>query len=275
MRLYLSLDNMGVLIDVHDVSQLERLNLRADASSLHVKCVFWPFAVTEWETPPAVAETPEIKLFGKWSTDDVQINDISLQVTVNREGKKNEPELSVLCKARLESHLDIDQLAMCARAFVEKYVSVYSLAVVCCDPVNHRLRHTLSYVKYLNVFRSLQAATLTMACFPTGLHCREREVRQVPATLWRTLCRQAFPQGPVPHCGASDQLHDDARPQQRQKADDCPHCQARFWDHPPADGRGTELGSMHPVSPLTPGVTYRVSKRLNRTTRLWVLSDVG
>ncbi|KAG7225460.1 hypothetical protein INR49_027454 [Caranx melampygus] len=36
-------------------------------------------ALTEWETAPAVAETPEIKLFGKWSTDDVQINDISLQ----------------------------------------------------------------------------------------------------------------------------------------------------------------------------------------------------
>ncbi|MEQ2160616.1 hypothetical protein GOODEAATRI_001126 [Goodea atripinnis] len=35
--------------------------------------------VTEWETAPAVAESPEIKLFGKWSTDDVQINDISLQ----------------------------------------------------------------------------------------------------------------------------------------------------------------------------------------------------
>ncbi|MEQ2250553.1 ribosomal protein S5 [Ilyodon furcidens] len=35
--------------------------------------------MTEWETAPAVAESPEIKLFGKWSTDDVQINDISLQ----------------------------------------------------------------------------------------------------------------------------------------------------------------------------------------------------
>uniref|UniRef100_A0A671P1S0 40S ribosomal protein S5 n=4 Tax=Cyprininae TaxID=2743694 RepID=A0A671P1S0_9TELE len=33
----------------------------------------------DWEAVPAVAETPEIKLFGKWSTDDVQINDISLQ----------------------------------------------------------------------------------------------------------------------------------------------------------------------------------------------------
>merc|ERR1739838_667360 len=32
-----------------------------------------------WETAPAVAETPEIKLFGKWSTDDVVVNDISLQ----------------------------------------------------------------------------------------------------------------------------------------------------------------------------------------------------
>uniref|UniRef100_F7H867 Small ribosomal subunit protein uS7 n=1 Tax=Callithrix jacchus TaxID=9483 RepID=F7H867_CALJA len=38
--------------------------------------------MTEWETAaPAVAETPDIKLFGKWSTDDVQINDISLQIT--------------------------------------------------------------------------------------------------------------------------------------------------------------------------------------------------
>lgn len=37
--------------------------------------------MTEWETAtPAMAETPDIKLFGKWSTDDVQINDISLQV---------------------------------------------------------------------------------------------------------------------------------------------------------------------------------------------------
>uniref|UniRef100_A0A673M6H5 Small ribosomal subunit protein uS7 domain-containing protein n=1 Tax=Sinocyclocheilus rhinocerous TaxID=307959 RepID=A0A673M6H5_9TELE len=33
----------------------------------------------DWEAVPAVAESPEIKLFGKWSTDDVQINDISLQ----------------------------------------------------------------------------------------------------------------------------------------------------------------------------------------------------
>uniref|UniRef100_A0A2I3RAZ4 Small ribosomal subunit protein uS7 domain-containing protein n=2 Tax=Pan TaxID=9596 RepID=A0A2I3RAZ4_PANTR len=36
--------------------------------------------MTEWETAaPAVAQTLDIKLFGKWSTDDVQINDISLQ----------------------------------------------------------------------------------------------------------------------------------------------------------------------------------------------------
>lgn len=37
--------------------------------------------MTDWDpAAPAVAETPDIKLFGKWSTDDVQINDISLQV---------------------------------------------------------------------------------------------------------------------------------------------------------------------------------------------------
>ncbi|XP_063563418.1 small ribosomal subunit protein uS7-like [Gorilla gorilla gorilla] len=36
--------------------------------------------MTAWETAaPAVAETPDIKLFGKWSTDDVHISDISLQ----------------------------------------------------------------------------------------------------------------------------------------------------------------------------------------------------
>ncbi|KAF6079295.1 ribosomal protein S5 [Phyllostomus discolor] len=38
--------------------------------------------MTDWDpAAPAVAETPDIKLFGKWSTDDVQINDISLQVS--------------------------------------------------------------------------------------------------------------------------------------------------------------------------------------------------
>lgn len=36
--------------------------------------------MADWETVPVGAESPEIKLFGKWSTDDVQINDISLQV---------------------------------------------------------------------------------------------------------------------------------------------------------------------------------------------------
>ncbi|XP_037588781.1 40S ribosomal protein S5-like [Cebus imitator] len=36
--------------------------------------------MTQWETgAPAAAETPDSKLFGKWCTDDVQLNDISLQ----------------------------------------------------------------------------------------------------------------------------------------------------------------------------------------------------
>lgn len=30
--------------------------------------------------PPPPAELPEIKLFGRWSCDDVQISDMSLQV---------------------------------------------------------------------------------------------------------------------------------------------------------------------------------------------------
>ena len=34
-----------------------------------------------WDEPaPVVAELPEIKLFGKWSTEDVQVSDISLTV---------------------------------------------------------------------------------------------------------------------------------------------------------------------------------------------------
>ena len=32
------------------------------------------------ESGPVVAEIPEIKLFAKWSSDDVQVSDISLTV---------------------------------------------------------------------------------------------------------------------------------------------------------------------------------------------------
>lgn len=32
--------------------------------------------------PPQPAELPEIKLFGRWSCDDVQVNDMSLHVSV-------------------------------------------------------------------------------------------------------------------------------------------------------------------------------------------------
>ena len=35
------------------------------------------------EQAPAVAEMPEIKLFGKWSTEDVQVSDISLTVSLD------------------------------------------------------------------------------------------------------------------------------------------------------------------------------------------------
>ncbi|XP_032506571.1 40S ribosomal protein S5-like [Phocoena sinus] len=37
------------------------------------------FRMTEWQTAAPAEETPDIKLFGKWSTDDVQIHGISLQ----------------------------------------------------------------------------------------------------------------------------------------------------------------------------------------------------
>lgn len=35
-----------------------------------------------WDEPaPVTAELPEIKLFNKWSSDDVQVSDISLTVS--------------------------------------------------------------------------------------------------------------------------------------------------------------------------------------------------
>ena len=38
-------------------------------------------AAENWDDAPAVAEVPEIKLFGKWSADEVQVSDISLTVS--------------------------------------------------------------------------------------------------------------------------------------------------------------------------------------------------
>ena len=36
-----------------------------------------------WDEPaPTTAELPEIKLFGKWSSDEVQVSDISLTVSI-------------------------------------------------------------------------------------------------------------------------------------------------------------------------------------------------
>lgn len=34
---------------------------------------------------PRIAELPEIKLFGRWNCDDVQVNDMSLQVSIQYE----------------------------------------------------------------------------------------------------------------------------------------------------------------------------------------------
>ena len=38
-------------------------------------------AAENWDDAPVVAEVPEIKLFGKWSADEVQVSDISLTVS--------------------------------------------------------------------------------------------------------------------------------------------------------------------------------------------------
>jgi len=44
---------------------------------LDLFCLFQIMAES-WDDAPAVAEAPEIKLFGRWSTQEVQVNDISL-----------------------------------------------------------------------------------------------------------------------------------------------------------------------------------------------------
>lgn len=45
---------------------------------------FFQATMTEnWDEPVAVAEVPEILLFGRWSSDDVQVSDISLTVSIN------------------------------------------------------------------------------------------------------------------------------------------------------------------------------------------------
>lgn len=36
-----------------------------------------------WDEPAPAVELPEIKLFGKWSSDDVQVSDISLTVSLD------------------------------------------------------------------------------------------------------------------------------------------------------------------------------------------------
>merc|ERR1712032_1054710 len=60
---------MGVITEVHHLQQTmgDDWDTEAAASGLAVA-----------SSAAVVAELPEVKLFGKWSTDDVQVNDISL-----------------------------------------------------------------------------------------------------------------------------------------------------------------------------------------------------
>lgn len=44
-----------------------------------------------WDEPAPAVELPEIKLFGKWSSDDVQVSDISLTVSLDGLQGKNIP----------------------------------------------------------------------------------------------------------------------------------------------------------------------------------------
>lgn len=42
----------------------------------------WGDEVSAGIIPPKMAELPEIKLFGRWNCDDVQVSDMSLQVRI-------------------------------------------------------------------------------------------------------------------------------------------------------------------------------------------------
>jgi len=49
-------------------------------------------AEENWDDVPSVqpqVELPEIKLFGRWSCDDVQVSDMSLQVNISYDKSKN------------------------------------------------------------------------------------------------------------------------------------------------------------------------------------------
>ena len=110
--------------------------------------------------PPPPAELPEIKLFGRWSCDDVQISDMSLQVSnVNqlhwlRAGY-------YLCRLACPSTDESFSLRSLTRLLFYK-----------CD-------------SFFFIF--------------LGLLGRQGEIRQVPSSQRWTLRRKAFPQGSVPY----------------------------------------------------------------------------
>ena len=37
--------------------------------------------MADWDTPAVLNDQPEVKLFGKWSTSDVSVSDISVNVS--------------------------------------------------------------------------------------------------------------------------------------------------------------------------------------------------
>ena len=123
-----------------------------------------------WDDPSMPAAAPvadvEVKLFGKWSSEDVQVGDISLAV------------------------------------------SEYVFSSRTCRFECQKL--TFTYKSGLFVY--LNCNRIKLCVMFTGLHCRERQIREIPASFSWSLPSETLPQGPVPHCGASHQLPDDAWP---------------------------------------------------------------
>ena len=129
----------------------------------------------------ASGELPEVKLFGKWSLEEVQVSDISLVVSRFSDLPLNMGGLNE---------------------------QVWFLCIL-------------------------------------GLHRSQGEARKICAAQRRPLSGETFSQSDMSDRRATRLIADDARPKQRQKADDGSHHQARIRDYPSARGRSRGTGRVY------------------------------
>lgn len=191
------------------------------------------------------AYAQEVKLFGKWSFEDVEINDIRCEAEEGfawgfgalRGGQRR-------CGRAGAVHKQIYSRAVHSPG--TSAASRRSAGVGRRLPEDARERRVarnggtlLLLQRHVgSVPRRSPSLTRTFVfrSQPRGLHRREAEVCGLRAAHCRSLPDQALPQGPVPDCGAPDQLPHDARAQQRQEAARCPHRAPRARDCAPPLG---------------------------------------